>query len=149
MAEKNLSLAAKLVKVMAGVKSVAKNGRNDFQNYDYVTEKDLIDSIRENLIKENVFLISSIEGSHREGDLTSVMVKHTFIDGDSEEVIETKSLGTGSDKGDKGAYKAYTGAMKYMLQKCFLIPTGDDPEATDVNGKPTLTKSTTKLASGS
>lgn len=143
------NLTTKLVRVMASVTNVEKNGRNTFQNYDYVTEKDIVDAVRAGLIKENVMLFSSVEMSQRDGDLTSIVVKHTFVDGDSGETFEVKSLGTGSDKQDKGAYKAYTGAMKYMLQKCFLLPIGDaDPEATDETGKSTGTakKAATKPA---
>jgi hypothetical protein len=38
-------------------------------------------------------------------------------------------IGEGQDAGDKGPYKAMTGAQKYALMKTFMIPTGDDPEA--------------------
>ncbi len=132
------NLTTKLVRVMGSIKNVGKNGRNTFQNYDYVTEKDIVEAVREGLVKENVMLFSSVEGSQRDGDLTSIIVRHTFVDGDSGESFEVKSLGTGSDKQDKGAYKAYTGAMKYMLQKVFLLPIGDaDPEATTEDGKST------------
>ncbi len=41
--------------------------------------------------------------------------------------------GAGNDRnkngvGDKGTYKAITGATKYALMKTFLLETGDDPE---------------------
>ena len=36
--------------------------------------------------------------------------------------------GEGFDKGDKGIYKAYTGALKYYLANNFMVATGDDPE---------------------
>lgn len=39
--------------------------------------------------------------------------------------------GTGFDTGDKGIYKADTGAFKYFAANNFLVATGDDPEATD------------------
>jgi hypothetical protein len=53
----------------------------------------------------------------------------TLTDGDSGETISFQSVGTGADSGDKAAYKAATGALKYALLTGFLIPTGDDPEA--------------------
>jgi hypothetical protein len=53
----------------------------------------------------------------------------TLTDGESGETISFQSIGTGADSGDKAAYKAATGALKYALLTGFLIPTGDDPEA--------------------
>jgi hypothetical protein len=53
----------------------------------------------------------------------------TLIDGDTGETISFQSIGTGADSGDKAAYKAATGALKYALLTVFLIPTGDDPES--------------------
>jgi hypothetical protein len=46
------------------------------------------------------------------------------------------AAGQGGDKnkngvGDKGLYKAITGANKYLLFKLFQIETGDDPETYD------------------
>lgn len=131
------NLVTKLVRVMANVKRVAKNGTNTFQHYQYVTEADILDAVRENLIKENVFVFSSVIGSHKDGDLTSVQVKNTFVDGDSGETMEVHSMGQGSDKLDKGSNKAITSASKYLFMKNFLISTGDDPEATDETGKAT------------
>ena len=38
--------------------------------------------------------------------------------------------------GDKGVYKAITGAVKYIFMKNFLIPTGDDPEKDNNKSEP-------------
>lgn len=133
------NLTTKLVKIMAETKRVAKNGRNDFHKYDYVTEADVLEAVREHLVKNNVFIYSSVMNSHKEGDMTSVQMKHTLVDGDSGEAMEVFSLGQGQDKGDKGSNKAVTSAIKYFLMKNLLIPTGDDVEATDSDGKATGT----------
>jgi hypothetical protein len=53
----------------------------------------------------------------------------TLTDGDTGETISFQSIGTGADSGDKAAYKAATGALKYALLLGFLVPTGDDPES--------------------
>lgn len=37
--------------------------------------------------------------------------------------------GQGVDSGDKGIYKAITGANKYFIYKLLNLPTGDDPES--------------------
>lgn len=140
-----LSLASKMVKIMSETKRVAKNGRNEFHKYDYVTEADVMEAVRETLVKYNVFIFSSVIGTDKNADMTSVVMQHTIVDGDTNEKFEVKSFGQGQDKGDKGGNKAVTAATKYMFLKNLLIPTGDDPEATDENGKSTGPKSV-KLA---
>lgn len=131
----NKELVSKLVKVMASIKRVAKNGQNTFHNYDYVTEADVMEAVREALVKENIFILSSVENSQKDGDIVSVAMKHTLLCGDTGQSLDVKSLGIGQDKGDKAANKAVTAAVKYMLLKNFMISTGDDSEATDENGK--------------
>jgi hypothetical protein len=58
----------------------------------------------------------------------TLTVEYTLYDGESGEEMKFTILGQGEDSGDKGTYKAMTGATKYALMKLFLIPTGDDPE---------------------
>lgn len=134
-------LATKLVKVMMSVSRVKKGGHNSFQNYDYVTEADILEALRGSLQENNVFIFSSVEGSHKEGDLSTVKVRNTLVDADTGESFSVFSIGTGIDKGDKAVYKALTGASKYFFLKNFLLPTGDDPEATE-EGKSTGAKTT-------
>lgn len=131
------NIASKLVKIMNETKRVAKNGRNEFHKYDYVTEADVLEAVRENLVKNNVFIFSSVVSTQKEADMTTVLMNHTIVDGDSGESMEVRSLGQGQDKGDKGSNKAITSAIKYFLMKNLLIPTGDDVEATDAEGKST------------
>lgn len=130
-----ISLYAKLAQVTAEVGYVQKRGYNDFHKYAYVTEADLVDAVREKLAARNVILIPSAPSVTREGNLTTVTMSFTFCDGDSNQTLTVEWAGTGEDKGDKGLYKAYTGAVKYFLMKTFLIPTGDDPEADTVTDK--------------
>lgn len=133
--EKPAGLVAKLAAVMGAVGRIPKRGHNDFHDYNYATEADIVEAIRTELSTRNVMLIPGIKGHQREpvGDkgstLTTLSMTFTFLDGDSEEKIERDWIGFGDDKLDKGGYKAMTGAEKYFLLKTFLIPTGDDPEA--------------------
>lgn len=122
-------LAMKLASVMAEVSRVPKRGHNDFHNYDYPLESDILDAIREKLADRNVMWLPSIENVEREGTLTTVIGKVTFVDAESGEERTIGMVGTGEDKGDKGVYKAFTGAVKYCLLKTFMISTGDDPES--------------------
>jgi len=123
-----MSLYAKLAEVVTEVGRVPKKGRNDFHKYDYVREEDLLEAIRGALAKRQIALLPSAPTVVRDGTLTTVHMTFTFADGESGETHTVEWAGTGEDKGDKGLYKAYTGALKYFLMKTFLIPTGDDPE---------------------
>lgn len=123
---KNVSL--KILKVMEAVKSVAKDGFNSFHKYKYVTDASIVVEIRKQLIKNNLICIPTQESCTLVGDLTTLLVKYTLIDIDSGETLITQVYGYGQDKGDKGIYKAATGAEKYFLLKTFLLPTDDDPE---------------------
>jgi hypothetical protein len=82
-------------------------------------------------------LIPSITGEtrHPVGDKGSVLtvleMTMSFHDGETGERMDYFWRGYGTDKEDKGGYKAMTGAEKYFLLKTFLIPTGDDPERDD------------------
>ena len=126
---------------MSEVKYVQKSGYNAFHKYAYATEADVLDKVRESLTKHNVFIFQSVEGITKEGELTTAQVKYTFVDGDTGDSMSVMSAGSGADKSDKGVYKAITGASKYFLLKNFMVATGDDPEATDVQGNATVGKS--------
>jgi hypothetical protein len=128
------TLARKLAEVMGAVKHVPKRGRNTFHNYDYATEADIADAVRELLAARQVVLVPQVNSVSYEprGDkgemLTTVTMTISIIDGESGEQINVPWMGSGSDKLDKGLYKAITGGTKYFLLKLLLIPTGDDPE---------------------
>lgn len=130
-------LAKKLAEVMAAVSRIPKRGRNDFHKYDYATEADIAEAIRAELAQRHVILIPAITDQSREsvGEkgsvLTTLRMEFTFYDGESGDTITRPWIGAGTDKEDKGVYKAMTGGEKYFLLKTFLLPTGDDPEADD------------------
>ena len=146
MAEK--TLVAKLAEVMAEVSRVPKRGHNDFQNYDYVMEADLSDAVREKLAERGVIVIPEVISHTRGADdkVDTVMVKFTFHDSTSDKSLSVTMPGSGYDKGDKGVYKAITGATKYFLMKTFLIPTGDDPESDTRTDRDAGEKAAKKIA---
>jgi hypothetical protein len=158
------SLYGKLAAVTAAVKHVAKNGENAFHGYKYVTEGDLVDAIRGHLASLGVAYLFSVESAEvrevldqggkpaKGGPVTTVKVSATFAD-DSGDQHKVYGMGSGQDAGDKGLYKAITGAQKYLLMKTFLVATGDDPEsdaAVDkaaADGEPAAKKETAKAHS--
>lgn len=137
-------LVQKLAEAGQAIGWIEKSGRNQFHNYNYATEADLVSKLRGELFSRNVFIfptVISVERSvitvrsmkngqvnERDTALTNVMVRWTFVDGDTGETMTCDMPGCGEDSGDKGVYKAMTGSEKYLLMKAFLIPTGDDPE---------------------
>ena len=138
-------LIAKLCEVMAEAGYIQKRGHNEKFNYDYATEADVVDALRDKLAARNVFVFPSIISAERKEHsktnsggtmfITDIMVKWTFLDGDSGETQECVMPGCGTDTGDKGVYKAITGSSKYLFLKAFMLPTGDDPENEKADGK--------------
>ena len=133
MSDKKQVIAA-IAEVMKSVAYVFKAGRNEFHNYKYATEGDALNGLRPHLIENGLVIIpdvTSCSGPDEYGN-TTVAIKYTILHTSGEEITST-FYGCGNDRnkngiGDKGLYKAMTGANKYFLLKTFLIETGDDPE---------------------
>jgi len=128
-------LAAKLAEIMGEIGRIAKGGTNSAQGYKYVMASQVADAVREKLAAHNVIMLpvgaDVVESGRTPSEKQSLLtIRFTwrFVDGDSGETLDFQSIGTGADSGDKAAYKATTGAIKYALLTAFLIPTGDDPE---------------------
>lgn len=125
--------------VMQEVDYVQKKGENDFHGYKYATEADVLDRLRPAMVKHGLVLIPSVAqvSNIDQWGNTTVSVHYTLahIDGGvwPNPIV---GAGCGGDKnrngvGDKGLYKAITGANKYLLFKLFQIETGnDEPEDT-------------------
>jgi hypothetical protein len=118
---------------MRDVGYVQKAGHNDFQNYKYATEADAIAALRPAMIKHGLCMIPSVESVEQdEWGNTNVLMHYRILDEEGN-FLSFRAAGSGNDKnskgvGDKGIYKALTGASKYALLKTFMMETGDDPE---------------------
>lgn len=130
-----LSLASKISMIMQAVEYVNKGGTNSAQGYKFVQAADVAKVVRHEMGKLNLAMVPAkaevvATGLTPKGTQSLLTVVYTWrlIDGDTGETLEFQSVGTGADSGDKAAYKAATGALKYALLTTFLIPTGDDPE---------------------
>lgn len=150
------SLYEKLHEVATEIDNIEKNGENSHQNYKYVTEADVKRALRTALLSRNILVVpSTVPGSATyvpaiggKGAVTTIEIDYTFIDvspvssNDWQRNCHGRELkirwtGAGSDiGGDKGLYKCYAGALKYMLLNLFLIPTGDDPEGEGTTNEP-------------
>lgn len=131
-------IAAALHQVMTKVSYVQKTGKNTFHGYKYAGEADLLDKLRPAMIEAGLMLIpSQREASNPDAHgNVNVQIEYTLIHKDGDVWPEKiAAFGCGNDMspktgriGDKGLYKAITGANKYLLFKLFQIETGDDPE---------------------
>lgn len=139
-ADRTKTLVTKLAEVMGIMRGVKKEGFNKAQNYRFVRETDVAERASEALAERRVWIHQTvtfsemtplyITNSGLQMWLTHVKMDFRFIDGETGEVTEPQNFeGYGADTGDKGIYKAMTGAEKYFLMKSFLVSTGDDPEA--------------------
>lgn len=129
------ALIKKMLAIREAVGLIEKKGVNVHQHYHYVTEADVSKIFTPLLNKYRVFLFTSVLDRSIEpknsGSLTTVKLQVTFVDADTGEQYSCIFYGDGWDKGDKGVFKAITGALKYALMKTFLVATGDDPEQDD------------------
>ena len=138
---KALNLYQKRARIVDEVGIVPKRGWNDFHKYWYTLEADLDAYLGPLFAKYNVIIDVSVafEGVQRIDQgrtssgalnvLTRLPMKISLVNADKpEERFDTLWVGEGSDTGDKGVYKAYTGGMKFFYMKHFMIATGDDPE---------------------
>lgn len=132
-----VKILAALNEIMAEVGYVHKGGENKFHGYRYAGESDLLAVLRPAMVKHGLILIPSHQDVSQPDQYGNTMVKVAYTmahkDGDvwPDPIIV---YGSGNDRsknggvGDKGLYKALTGANKYLLFKLFQIETGDDPE---------------------
>ena len=133
-------LAAKLAEITGLMAHIPKEGFNTNQKYKFVRETDVAEKASQLFAERKIFLHQSVVSSDREALYTTasgatmwmshVVMAFQFIDGETGETTPQATFpGDGADTGDKGIYKAMTGAEKYFLMKTFLVSTGDDPEA--------------------
>src|ERR1017187_2365791 len=137
------NLKQKLAEVRRRISYIQKRGHNERFNYSYVTAADIAGAVGDALAELEVVVIPRLESISHENispnqgyydRLTRVVMTYTFMDVNSAEELTVKMPGEGQDPGDKGPYKAMTGALKYALLQSFLIATGDDPEDEGADG---------------
>lgn len=135
-------IAQALHQVMSQVGYIQKTGNNKFHGYKYAGEADLLEKLRPAMLEAGLLLIPSITSVTPidEHGVTTVQLEYSLVHKDGEVwPFKIGAAGQGGDKnskggvGDKGLYKAITGANKYLLFKLFQIETGDDPESDVVN----------------
>ena len=133
-----LNLRQKLVQLYAEVDHVEKAGTNSKQNYKFVRAADVLRAIRDAFAKFGVYAQTNYEllgtydiKTNSGGTMHTATVKATIVlfDTESDETLTISGLGDGADSGDKGIFKAQTGATKNALRNGTLLPDEADPEA--------------------
>ena len=132
--------------VMSELGNVKKDGNVAFgkTNYNYVSEAAFITALRPLMIRYRLIVhpyqtkIDTSKTSLTRITTTYAIVAVDFSGDDyAGRTMTIETAGEGADAGDKGIYKAMTGAFKYALRQSFMVATGDDAEATDANGNAT------------
>jgi hypothetical protein len=130
------TLVSKLIAAIAEIQLIPKRGVNSFSNYAYATAEDIIQAVRGPLSRHGLLVFSSLRDRTSETITTAqgkaafrerITMRFVVTDGDNE--LHFDVPGEGQDTGDKGIYKALTGATKYALRSLLQLPIGDDPEA--------------------
>lgn len=129
-----MSIYEKLAKMRDEVGVIEKLGRNDHHHYKYVRAEDVTHRARELFAEHGLLLIPDCTEHRRDGTLTVVRLRFNVIDVETGGGETFDWYGEGSDKQDKGVYKAYTGGIKYFLMNLLMIPSTEDPEASSGNG---------------
>jgi hypothetical protein len=133
-------LAAKWIKVLAGVERIPKNGWNDKHKYKYLMAADVVDQLRQIIstvglayrcetVDRPVRLSRTDSYGKEPNDMVEMGLRFTFMDPDTAQWFRSETFwGWAQDSLDKAPYKAYTGAEKYALMLLFGLASDDDPE---------------------
>lgn len=131
-AAKPKGVYAKIAAVQAEVQATAKSGSVSFgkTNYKHMREHDLLEVLKPLLKKYNLVLLPDVSQWTREGNHLHIAFEMRVIDPEADpdgNVFETtvRMPNEAVDSGDKAMNKSLTNALKYCLQKTFLIPTED------------------------
>lgn len=147
--ESTANISKALAKAQAEAPGIQKSGNNTFDKYRYANLEDYIDGVKPVLTANKLSMmfscdaIESLPGrtTQRGGtEHVSRLMLSARLTHESGEWVEITVPGEGQDRGDKGVYKAMTGARKYAVACLLGLATTDDteadgrPEATERNG---------------
>lgn len=146
--EKWLELNAKLQQKKQALRAdlrergiLAKDKQNKFDKYKYFSEAGYKKLFTELFSKHGLEITSSVrevitfDGSNTQPFGRRAHMSFTLSDCETGFYEVSEIAGDSVDKGDKGLYKAYTGALKYYLADTFMVATGDEPENDDNDEK--------------
>jgi hypothetical protein len=136
-----MSVASKIQAVMKAVTSLSKDGRNQQQNYQYLSEEKITTELHKACAEAGLVIrpvhweiLENRVGQTKGGGemhFCRVIATYALTDADSDDIEAERTvmaLGEGCDTGDKVLTKCMTSAYKYALRQTFMISTGDDSD---------------------
>jgi len=134
---KSKGIAGKVAKVMTAVRRLEKDGKNAYDNYNYITGDQAFAVIGKAMAEAGLVALPTIinvstdtvptkSGSQYR---TIVHGQITLADADTGDTWTSDWYGEGTDRGDKSINKAMTAMMKYYLLRLFQIGSGEDADA--------------------
>lgn len=132
-----------LRKALAQKGTIKKDKSNTYDRYSYLSEagyKELFTTLLSEYKLElttTEVVVVDIEATEKQPFGRRVTLEFKLTDIDTGYSEASQFSGEGFDKGDKGIYKAYTGALKYYLASTFNVATGDDAETESPDGQKT------------
>lgn len=133
----------KLHEVALAIGFVEKHGFNDHHKYSYVQAVDVVNQVRQEMLKRGLqLLVTATEAEHlpygsKGAHLTTVKFSYGISDVETGDTQTFEWIGAGADTGgDKGLYKAMTGSLKYFFINLFMLPMSDDPERDQLTEAP-------------
>jgi hypothetical protein len=135
------AVVSALVKVATEIKPVAKAGKaaQTMGGYSFRTIDDVVNACSGPMARNGLLIVPAMTETKSEvwnDKWRKEYVRFRFrIMHVSGEYIETEIVGQALDNGDKGIGKATSYALKELLTRMFLIPTGDDTENTNYGEK--------------
>ena len=130
--------------VMKDCGFIAKDSKNQQQNYKFRGIDAVMNALNPALIKNKVFVVPEVLEQSREERTTSkgglliysvVKVKYKFYAEDGS-CVEACVVGEGMDSGDKATNKAMSAAFKYACFQTFCIPTEEMKDSEDDSPEP-------------
>ena len=124
-------------KLVEDADAIAKDRRNESQNFLYRGIDDVMNMVHPILVKHKVFVTTKVEEAFRENRQTKsggtsfhvvLKVLFTFYASDGS-FVQSVIEGEGMDSGDKATPKALSIAYKYAMFQLLCIPTQLDPDA--------------------
>ena len=98
--------------------------------YKAISEASVLNEIKPLLKKYRVIILPIEVETRQDGKLTILTAKYKAIDVESGEFEILAAPGNGADTQDKNAGKAWTYAYKALLQKTFMLFSGEDTDNT-------------------
>lgn len=137
--EKDLPLAIKIAKAANDMGAIAKDGKNNSQDFQFISESAIKAAVRKvsakygfTIFPKQIKNITRYErATSRGGTLYFYDVLQEFVVTDGKEEMIGDMMGTGSDMGDKAFNKAVTVALKNFEKQLFNVSdkSENDPDS--------------------